>query len=97
MALTFTPDNRALNGMPGCGICGIYGQVLYPVIDEASGQQIVVEVDPDVFYAQMANDYAAAAAEVDAHIISAHSGPRLAAEEQQVAAAGPRRPRRKQT
>lgn len=65
--LTFTPDNRALNGMPGCGLCGIYSQILSPVLDD-SGQQLVIEVDPGVFYAQMANDYDAALAEVNVHI-----------------------------
>lgn len=72
--LTFTPDNRALNGMPGCGICGIQGQVLSPLLDD-DGLPVVIEVDPGVFYEQMVNDYDTAAAEVTEHIETVHLHP----------------------
>lgn len=73
MALTFTPDNRALNGMPGCGLCGVYAQVLSPVTE--NGVQLSIEVDPGVWYDQMANDYDAALAEINQHMTDAHPTP----------------------
>lgn len=68
MALTFTPDNRAQPGMYGCPWCGIYTQILSPALDPDTGQEIVLEIDPGVFYTQMQNDMEATIPEIEEHM-----------------------------